>query len=50
MREIAKELWIVFWEACKETPRGMVSPYIYLWRRVTGNSQQKSVKHPIKES
>jgi hypothetical protein len=40
MRKVAKELWIVFWEACKETPKGMISPLIFLWQRVMGNSKK----------
>jgi hypothetical protein len=32
MKTATKEAWQVFWNACKETPRGMLTPFIEGWR------------------
>lgn len=32
-----KELWIVFWNACKETPKGMFMPFVAFWHTATHN-------------
>ena len=34
---ILKEIWTVFWESCKETPRGMLMPFVSFWRTATRN-------------
>lgn len=37
MRPVIKELWKVFWMACRETPRGMIAPFLAFWRTATRN-------------
>lgn len=32
-----KDLWIVFWNACKETPRGMFAPFLAFWECAVNN-------------
>lgn len=50
MRDALKELCVVFWNACKETPKGMFIPFVAFWRAATHNpvldqSNQGSQKH-----
>lgn len=33
----AMELWLVFWSACKETPKGMFMPFVAFWKTATHN-------------
>ena len=42
MRDDLLELWRVFWEACKETPRGMFAPFLAFWQTAIHNP----VLHP----
>jgi hypothetical protein len=37
MRNAMKELWSVFWSACKETPKGMFMPFGAFWHTATHN-------------
>jgi hypothetical protein len=37
MRKALKELCVVFWSACKETPKGMFMPFVAFWRTATHN-------------
>lgn len=37
MPKAAHELWTVFWEACKETPRGMYAPFAAFWKAAVHN-------------
>lgn len=37
MRPVFKELWRVFWDACKETPKGMFAPFVAFWHTATHN-------------
>ena len=30
-----RELWMVFWDACKETPKGMAMPFIVVYQAVS---------------
>lgn len=43
----AMELWLVFWNACKETPKGMVMPYVAFYRCAKQNWNAKSVFSPF---
>lgn len=49
-KEILRELWTTFWEACKETPRGMAAPFVAFWNAAIHNpvlerSHQENNKH-----
>ncbi len=37
MKHVLAELWHVFWQACKETPRGMLLPFKAFWQVATHN-------------
>lgn len=37
MKETLKELWAIFWGACKETPKGMFLPFAAFWQTATDN-------------
>jgi hypothetical protein len=37
MRKALNELWTVFWNACKETPKGMFMPFVAFWHAATHN-------------
>jgi hypothetical protein len=37
MKNTLSELWNVFVDACKETPRGMAAPFIAFWKAATHN-------------
>jgi hypothetical protein len=41
IRNQLAELWQVFWDACKETPRGMSVPFVAFWRT--------AIKNPVLE-
>ena len=32
-----KEMWSIFIDACKETPRGMIAPFAAFWQSVIHN-------------
>lgn len=37
MKQVFDDLWNVFWQACKETPRGMLLPSKAFWQVATHN-------------
>lgn len=37
MQAALKELWTVFWDSCKETPKGMFMPFVAFWITATRN-------------
>lgn len=37
MRQASKEIWMIFWNACKETPRGMFLPFVAFWHTAIHN-------------
>jgi len=41
MKDQQAELWQVFWNSCKETPRGMAAPFVAFWRT--------AIKNPVLE-
>jgi hypothetical protein len=47
MNKVVIELWSVFWNACKETPRGMFKPFVAFWQTATHNPvlQSSDSKH-----
>lgn len=44
MKTATKEAWNVFWSACKETPRGMLMPFIKVWKSIA-HSVAPLIKH-----
>lgn len=45
MKTTLLELWSVFVNACKETPRGMIAPFSAFWKAATHNPVLETQVH-----
>lgn len=41
-----RDLWITFWQSCKETPGGMLLPFKAFWNAAIHNPVLANTKHP----